>query len=120
MATCYIGIGSNLGDRRSYINTAIRKIRVLVNTRINKVSNIIETEAVGGTGQGRYLNCVIEAKTSLSPYGLLQGLQKIELDLGRVRTIRNGPRKIDLDILLYDSIKIKEAIRRLSKIKIDN
>jgi len=77
-------------------------------TRVTKISKIIETQPEGGPPQDRYLNCIIEIKTSLSPYELLRRLQRIESDLGRVRTIKNGPRTIDLDILLYDDVKINE------------
>ena len=108
MVTCYIGLGSNLGDRQYYINTAIRRIRSLMETRVTKISKIIEALPVGGPEQGQYLNCVIEIQTNLSPYELLSRLQKIEADLGRVRIIKNGPRNIDLDILLFGDIKINE------------
>lgn len=79
-----------------------------MDTRVTKISSIIETHALGGPLQGPYLNCVIEIQTTLSPYELLKRLQKIEVDLGRIRTIKNGPRTIDLDILLYGDIQIKE------------
>ncbi len=108
MVTCYIGLGSNLGDRQYYINTAIRKIRLLMDTRVTRISKIIETHALGGPPQGPYLNCVIEIQTTLSPYELLKRLQRIETVLGRVRTVKNGPRNIDLDILLYGDAQIKE------------
>ena len=108
MVTCYIGLGSNLGDRQYYINTALKKIRLLTDTRVTKISNIIETLPEGGSSQSRYLNCVVEIQTALSPYELLRRLQNIETDLGRVRTIKDGPRNIDLDILLYNNVQIKE------------
>jgi len=108
MVTCYIALGSNLGDRQYYIETAIRGIRLLMDTRVNKISRIIETLPEGGLPQRSYLNCVIEIQTALSPYQLLKNLQKIEADLGRVRTIENAPRNIDLDILVYGRAKIKE------------
>ena len=108
MLTCYIGLGSNLGDRQYYINTAIRKTRLLMNTRVIKISKIIETLPDGNPLQGPYLNCVIKIQTTLSPYELLKRLKIIEADLGRVRTIKNGPRNIDLDILLYGDVRINE------------
>ena len=109
MVTCYVGIGSNLGDRQYYINSAIRKIRLLPNTRVTNVSRKIETLPEAGPAQGEYLNCVIEIRTDLSPHELLKGLQNIESDLGRIRAVKNGPRNIDLDILLYGNVKIKEV-----------
>jgi len=109
MVVSYIGLGSNLGDREYYINTAISKMRSLLNTRVTKISKIIQTEPLAGPQQGPYLNCVIEIQTDLSPFKLLEKLQKIETDLGRVRTaVRNAPRNIDLDILLYGDVQIKE------------
>ena len=108
MVNCFIGLGSNLGDRQYYIKTAIRRIRLLMATRVTKISKTIETQPEGGLPQDRYLNCIIEIKTGLSPYELLKRLQRIEADLGRVRTIKNGPRTIDLDILLYGDIRINE------------
>lgn len=108
MVTCFIALGSNLGDRQYYIKTAITKIRLLMNTRMIKVSKIIQSTPEAGSPQGQYLNCVVKIQTTLSPYELLKSLQKIEADLGRVRTIKNRPRNIDLDILLYGDAKIRE------------
>ena len=77
-------------------------------TRLTKISKIIQTLPEGGPPQDRYLNCVIEIQTGLFPYELLKRLQKIEAGLGRIRTIKNEPRTIDLDILLYGDTQIKE------------
>jgi len=108
MATCYIAIGSNLGDRRGFIESAIKKMRLLANTKVKKVSSIIESLPQGGPLQGLYLNGVLAIETDLTPYQLLQELQKIELTLGRVRTVLNAPRPIDLDILTYGDICMEE------------
>jgi dihydroneopterin aldolase/2-amino-4-hydroxy-6-hydroxymethyldihydropteridine diphosphokinase len=102
MEICYIGIGSNLGDRRKNIMSAVKKIKSLNNTEVIKVSKIIETEPVGGpSGQGKYLNGALKIKTTLSPEILLKELKRIELEIGRTKSVRNAPRVIDLDILLY-------------------
>ncbi len=110
MVISYIGLGSNLGDRQYYINTAIKRIRLLTGTRVTKISTVIETapEPKDIPPQGPYLNCVVEIRTNLSPHELLKRLQKIEYDLGRIRTVKNEPRNIDLDILLYGNITINE------------
>jgi len=109
MVICYIAVGSNLGDRAHYIKTALRKIRQIPQTRLLKVSSLIETLPEGGpAGQGPYLNGVFEIETELFPYHLLGALQKIEHELGRVRTCLNAPRPIDLDILTYGDAVIKE------------
>ncbi|MBU0503949.1 MAG: 2-amino-4-hydroxy-6-hydroxymethyldihydropteridine diphosphokinase [Candidatus Omnitrophota bacterium] len=108
MITSFIAIGSNLGERQFYIDMAIKKIKTLLSTRVVKISSIIETAPLGGPAQGKYLNAVIEIETELLPYQLLQELQKIEFLLGRVRTVANAPRTIDLDILTYSDICINE------------
>ena len=108
MTVCYLGIGSNMGDRRKNIALAISKIKALDNTAIMKVSNIIETEPVGGpAAQGKFLNSALKIKTALPPLRLLKALKKIEKALGRTKTVRNGPRVIDLDILFYGDKIIK-------------
>jgi 2-amino-4-hydroxy-6-hydroxymethyldihydropteridine diphosphokinase len=109
MELIYIAVGSNLGDRRYYIETAVKKIRQLPNTKVNKVSRLIQTKPEGGpAGQGPYLNGVIEVESELFPYDLLLRLQKIEAELGRLRTIPDAPRTIDLDIVMYGRMRIDE------------
>ncbi|MEW6075222.1 MAG: 2-amino-4-hydroxy-6-hydroxymethyldihydropteridine diphosphokinase [Candidatus Omnitrophota bacterium] len=108
MVTSFIGIGSNIGDRRRYITAAIRQLKTLPATRVSKMSEIMETMPEKGPAQGNYLNCVVQIETDLFPYQLLQALQKIEISLGRFRTVKNAPRTIDLDILLYADATIHE------------
>lgn len=108
MITCYIGIGSNLGERRLYIELAVKELKKLFSTRVTKSSSLIQTAPEGGPDQGLYLNGVVEIQTELSPYQLLVELQRIESFLGRVRAVKNGPRTIDLDILLYGDYCINE------------
>lgn len=113
MDTCYIGIGSNLGDRQRNIKLAVKKIKALGDTRVIKVSQLIETKPVGGpSGQSNFLNGALKIKTNFPPKRLLKKLKIIEQELGRIRTIRNGPRTIDLDILFYGDrvINTKELI----------
>lgn len=113
MVTCYLGIGSNLGDRQKFIRSAIKKIRTLKDTKIIKISRIIETEPIGGpAGQGKFLNAALKIKTNLSPSILLKKLKRIEKELGRTKTVRWGPRTIDLDILFYaDKIIKRKALK---------
>jgi len=106
MATVFIGIGSNLGEREAHVAAAIGRIAELPKAELVKVSSLIETDPVGVTDQGRFLNGAMELRTDLGPLELLDELQAIENDLGRVRTARWGPRTIDLDILLYDNVVI--------------
>jgi len=105
---CYIGIGSNLGDRKKYIENAIEKLKNTEGVEVKKVSGVYETEPMGGPKQGKYLNAAIEIETGLKPRELLVKLQDIEKQLGRKRTVKNAPRTIDLDILLYGDNKIDE------------
>lgn len=101
MTLCYIGIGSNLGDRRWYIDRAIQSIEKSPDIRLKRASSIYETDPVGGVLQGKFLNGVLEIETALTPKALLKELDRIEESLGRERTVKNGPRTIDLDILYY-------------------
>lgn len=102
MYTCYISVGANLGNRRKNIKKAIRKITALKKTKVVKISKLIKSDPVGGPpGQGKFLNGVLKIQTNLSPLTLLKKLKNIERELGRVKSVRNGPRVIDLDILLY-------------------
>ncbi|MFC1510506.1 2-amino-4-hydroxy-6-hydroxymethyldihydropteridine diphosphokinase [Candidatus Omnitrophota bacterium] len=103
MSVAYIGVGSNLGNREEHINKALDLLDQEP-LQILKRSKLIETNPVGGPPQGKFLNGVIKIKTKLSPKDLLTLCHSIEEKCGRIRTIKHGPRPIDLDILLYDSI----------------
>jgi len=103
----YIALGSNLGDREVYLRSAIDAISTFA--IIKAESPIYETDPVGYDDQGKFLNMVIHIETDLDSEDLLSELQIIEHDLDRVRTIKNGPRTIDLDILLYDNDVIEEG-----------
>jgi 2-amino-4-hydroxy-6-hydroxymethyldihydropteridine diphosphokinase len=91
----YIGLGSNLGDRRAALETAVRRLRPL------RVSSIAETAPWGRPDQPPFLNAVAEVATDAGPRELLDRLQEIEREAGRVRAERWGPRTLDLDLLLY-------------------
>jgi len=109
MIVSYIGIGSNLGDRRAYIDKAILKLSAANGIRVKRVSSIYETDPVGGVKQGKFLNGVLEIETTLSSSELLKELNSIEASLGRVRGLKNDPRVIDLDILLFGQEHIDSA-----------
>lgn len=108
MVKCYIGIGSNLGDRQSNIDKAIDSLKKNVNIKFKRSSSIYETEPVSNIPQGRFLNGVLEIETTLSPRELLKELNKIEERLGRRRTLKDSPRTMDLDILYYGDDNINE------------
>ena len=105
MATVYLGIGSNLNDRRKNIDQALALLQEK-GGEVLRCSTIIETDPVGGPPQNKFLNGVVQIQTELSPQKLLKVLKEIEITLKRTRTEINGPRTIDLDILLYDNLHI--------------
>jgi 2-amino-4-hydroxy-6-hydroxymethyldihydropteridine diphosphokinase len=104
----YLGLGSNLGARQKNIREAVSSLQKNA-VAIEKISTIIETKPVGGPPQDKYLNAVVKCQTDLSPIQLLTVIQKIEKNLGRQRVIVNGPRTIDIDILLYGRLRISSA-----------
>lgn len=97
----YVGLGSNMGDRCEALRRALDAMGAVAGVEVVAVSQFRETEPVGGPPQGKFINAVAEIRTSLQPETLLKALQGIEDDFGRSRTIRWGPRSLDLDILLY-------------------
>jgi 2-amino-4-hydroxy-6-hydroxymethyldihydropteridine diphosphokinase len=99
----YIGIGANLGDRNACIQSALDAISA-PGVSLLRVSSLYETEPVGYLDQGLFLNAAAELSVSLEPRQLLDHLRAIEHALGRQRTIPNGPRTIDLDILLWSDL----------------
>ncbi|PFJ51801.1 2-amino-4-hydroxy-6-hydroxymethyldihydropteridine diphosphokinase [Bacillus cereus] len=103
----YIALGSNIGERYTYLTEAIKFLNKNPYIHVDDVSSVYETEPVGYTDQSCFLNLVIKISTNLSPQELLQVTQKVENGLGRKREIRWGPRTIDLDILLYNQENIE-------------
>ena len=106
MVDVYIGLGSNVGDKEENIRKAVDLIKE--RCKALKVSSLYETEPVGYEDQDWFLNCVLKGETDLDPQELLGFLQSIEKKLGRVRTIKDGPRSIDLDILFYGDRVVKK------------
>jgi 2-amino-4-hydroxy-6-hydroxymethyldihydropteridine diphosphokinase len=106
MQTVYLGLGSNLGDREVNLQAALDRLGN-AGLSVSRVSPVYETEPVGFSNQGRFLNLVVEARTDLPPGLIFHHIARIECELGRRRTMRNGPRTIDIDILLYDSVTLR-------------
>ncbi len=104
---CYLSVGTNIGEREENLAAAIFLISTQPDIRLTNQSSFYETEPIGYTEQDSFLNVVVEIKTALSPMQLLSHCQSIEQKLGRKRTIRWGPRIIDVDILLFDSRSIQ-------------
>lgn len=109
MITCYIGLGSNLGNRQKNINLALDSLQKDPAIKVLKTSTFRETAPFACPTQPNFLNGVVKLKTSHSPRQLLECLQEVERKLGRKRPCPQGlPRTIDLDILLYGDLRVNE------------
>ena len=106
MAVVYIGLGSNIGDRTQHLVDACAALHRQAAITVQAVSSLYHTAPVGFTAQDWFLNAVACLETTLSPPALLDVTQAIERRLGRVTTWRWGPRVIDIDILLYDTLRV--------------
>lgn len=105
--TAYLALGSNIGQREENLNNALQLISKQPMIEICKLSSIYETEPVGYTEQPHFLNMVIRIETDLKPQELINVTKQVEVDCGRIRDIRWGPRTLDLDILLFDRDNIE-------------
>jgi len=103
---CFIGLGSNLDDPLTQLDTAITALQGAYGISLLAVSGYYETAPIGGPEQPPFINAVAECSTSLEPIELLHRLQDIELRQGRVRETHWGPRTIDLDVLLFDDLQL--------------
>jgi 2-amino-4-hydroxy-6-hydroxymethyldihydropteridine diphosphokinase len=103
----YFGLGANLGDREAQIRTAVSKLEAS-DLRLIGMSSICETEPVGLLDQPMFLNAVAEFESELSPRELLSRALRVEREMGRVRTVPNGPRNIDIDLLLCGDLAVNE------------
>jgi 2-amino-4-hydroxy-6-hydroxymethyldihydropteridine diphosphokinase len=112
MRTAYIGLGGNLpsraGSPEATLTAAVLRLESL--GRVIRRSSIYSTEPVGFAAQPRFVNAVVELETMMDPHQFLDGLLQIELEFGRDRasSFQNGPRTLDLDILLFDNVSIHE------------
>lgn len=102
MATVFLGLGTNLGDRAANLRAALDALSAVA--EIDALSAIYETAPLYVTDQPAFLNMAVRARTRLAPLDLLRALKRMEAELGRVASVRYGPRLIDLDILLYDDV----------------
>jgi 2-amino-4-hydroxy-6-hydroxymethyldihydropteridine diphosphokinase len=104
----YIALGSNLGDRAAHLEHARRALAALPRSRLLRASSVEETAPIGEVPQGAYLNQMVALETTLTPRELLDALHAIERAAGRVRTVRWGPRTLDLDIVLLAEQTVNE------------
>jgi 2-amino-4-hydroxy-6-hydroxymethyldihydropteridine diphosphokinase len=107
--TVYLGLGSNVGDRQAALQTALQRLDESADLRLRRVSSMYETAAMDYPDQPDFLNCVAELETELLPLCLLQRVQRIEREMGRIRNFPKGPRIIDIDILLYGAATVRSA-----------
>jgi 2-amino-4-hydroxy-6-hydroxymethyldihydropteridine diphosphokinase len=101
MTRAFVGMGSNRGDQKAFLERARARIAAIPQTAVRRVSSLYATEAWGEPGQPEFLNAVLLLETELGPERLLSELQGVESALGRPRSARRGPRTIDLDLLYY-------------------
>lgn len=105
----FIGLGSNLGDREENLERALGYLRKIEGIKVERVSSFIETAPVDApAGSGAFLNAVARLRTTLSARELLNALLAVEQKLGRERSVKNAPRTLDLDLLLYGDQLIDE------------
>lgn len=108
MSTVYLSLGSNLGDKRAYLENAVEKLRRTPDISVERISEYYETEPVGYTEQDTFLNICVKLATPLPPLVILDICLNIEQELGRKRLLRWGPRTIDIDLLLYDDLRMND------------
>ncbi|WP_418964013.1 2-amino-4-hydroxy-6-hydroxymethyldihydropteridine diphosphokinase [Cetobacterium sp.] len=104
----YLSIGTNIGDLKHNLETAIEHISKVKNTKVLSVSSFLETEPFGDVVQDNFLNACLQIETLLTPQELLKELLNIEILMGRVREIKWGPRVIDIDILLFNDLVVQD------------
>ena len=109
MRKALIGIGSNIGDRKHHIDTAIEALNHIPSVKVSRMSPIYETEPWGYVNQAKFFNAVIEVETNLTANTLLGVCLGIEAGIGRIRDIKNGPRVLDLDLLLFEGQECTSA-----------
>ena len=110
MTTAYLAIGSNLGDRLAYLQGALVGLREAPEVEVVAWSRVYETAPIGGPEQDAFLNAVISIDTSLDPYALLDVAHQLERDAERLRTVRWGPRTLDVDVLLFGDVVLDDPV----------
>lgn len=106
MNTAYLSLGSNQGERLELLRKAVSMLNDVEGVEVAGISSVYETDPVGYVDQPAFLNLAVAVETTLDPRALLAACQGIESALGRTRTVRWGPRTIDIDILLYGNVRL--------------
>jgi 2-amino-4-hydroxy-6-hydroxymethyldihydropteridine diphosphokinase len=108
LTRAYLALGSNLGDRRAFLQGAVDTLAQTAGIDVIACSRVYETAPVGGPQQGDYLNAVVAVETDLDPWALLQVAHECEENARRVRNVRFGPRTLDVDILCFGELSLDE------------
>lgn len=116
----YLSIGSNMGDKKAYLDFAVNKLNEDKLCRVCAVSKYIVTEPVGDVKQDDFLNGAIKLETLYSPYELLGKIHEIEAEAGRERKVHWGPRTLDIDIIFYDDEIVDESDLKIPHIEAEN
>lgn len=120
MTIVYIGLGSNMRSPRQQIKSAIKSIGKIASTRVLKASSLYKSKPVGPQNQNDYINAVVKVETELMPLELLDCMQNIENQYGRIREERWGPRILDLDILMFGKEIIQDHKLTIPHSEIEN
>ena len=104
----YLSLGSSMGDKKGYLDTAIKRLSETRGVEVKKVSSYIETQPYGGVAENSFLNCAVEIETYLTPRQLLEEIHRIESECGRVRTVHWGDRTLDIDIVFFGRKIVEE------------
>lgn len=105
----YLALGSNLGDRLAHLQLAVDELGRTDRVRVEAVSRVYESAPVGGPPQDAYLNAVVAIDTDLDPHALLTVAHRVEGRARRERTVRWGPRTLDVDVLLYGDLRVEDV-----------
>lgn len=114
----FLALGSNMGDKKKNLTDALKYIYTDTNIKLVSLSSLYITKAYGLTNQDDFFNMVCKINTSYSPFELLKFCKNIEEKLGRIKTKKWGPRKIDVDILFYNSLVLNTRFLKIPHIEI--
>ena len=107
MSSAYVALGANLGNPTATVLAAFGALANLNESRVTHTSSLYRTAPIGITEQPEFINAVAQLETTLAPEALLDELLALEQRFGRIRGERNGPRTLDLDLLLYDNLELE-------------
>lgn len=107
MTSVFLGLGSNVGDRLFFLQSAVKLLNNNLNTNVEKVSSIYETLPYGLKEQDNFFNAALKVNTSLNIFEFHKFIKEVEIEIGRMKTVHWGPREIDIDLLFFGNEVIK-------------